>query len=112
MQKKVIKTEQNGDTLFEIKKEDSEIPKVPKPKPVFNSEGKMVFSKFDFSEIGTKKKPPKKDTKRMLLELKQKKEKLKTMEKLGEKERVKEINEKDAWKGVLAKSAGEKVIKI
>ncbi|KAF3422396.1 hypothetical protein E2986_09842 [Frieseomelitta varia] len=109
MQKKIIKTEQNGDTLFEIKKEDSEIPKIPKPKPVFNSEGNMVFSKFDFSEIGTKKKPPKKDTKKILLELKQKKEKLKAMENLGEKEKVEEIKEKDAWKTVLEKSSGEKV---
>lgn len=109
MQKKIIKTEQNGDTLFEIKKEDNEIPKIPKPKPVFNSEGKMVFSKFDFTEIGIKKKPSKKDTKKMLLELKQKKEKLKAMEKLGEKERVEEIKEKDAWKAVLVKSSGEKV---
>ncbi|KAK1117406.1 hypothetical protein K0M31_016776 [Melipona bicolor] len=109
MQKKITKTEQNGDTLFEIKKEDNEIPKIPKPKPVFNSEGKMVFSKFDFTEIGTKKKPPKKNTKKMLLELKQKKEKLKAMEKLGEKERVEEIKEKDAWKAVLVKSNGEKV---
>ena len=112
MQTKIIKTEQNGDTLFEIKKEDNEIPKIPKPKPVFNSEGKMVFSKFDFSEIGTKKKPPKKDTKKILLELKQKKEKLKAMENLGQKEKVEEIKEKDAWKAVLEKSSGEKVINI
>ncbi|KOX79136.1 Surfeit locus protein 6 like protein [Melipona quadrifasciata] len=109
MQKKIIKAEQNGDTLFEVKKEDNEIPKIPKPKPVFNSEGKMVFSKFDLTKIGTNKKPPKKDTKKMLLELKQKKEKLKAMEKLGEKERLEEIKEKDAWKAVLVKSSGKKV---
>ncbi|XP_050473539.1 surfeit locus protein 6 homolog isoform X1 [Bombus huntii] len=109
MQKKLVKIEQNGDTLSNIKEEDSEVPKVPRPKPVFNSEGKMVFSKFDFSEIGTRKKLPKKDAKKMLLELKQKKEKLKAMEQSGEKERVEEIKEKDAWQTALAKAGGEKV---
>lgn len=112
MQKKQVKIEQNGDTLSNIKEEDSEVPKVPRPKPVFNSEGKMVFSKFDFSDLGTRKKLPKKDAKKMLLELKQKKEKLKAMEQSGEKERVEEIKEKDAWQSALAKAGGEKVIKI
>ncbi|XP_043254366.1 surfeit locus protein 6 homolog [Colletes gigas] len=111
MQNKLIKTEQNAAGLSKIKKEDGEMPKIPRPKPVFNSEGKMVFSKFDFSEIGTKKKPPKtgKDPKKLLLQLKQKKEKFKTMEQSGEKEKVQELKEKDAWKSVLAKASGEKV---
>ncbi|XP_076756234.1 surfeit locus protein 6 [Xylocopa sonorina] len=109
MQKKLVKTEQNAAGLPKIKKEDSEVPKIPRPKPVFNSEGKMVFSKFDFSEIGTKRKPPKKDTKKILIELKQKKEKLKEIEESGEKEKAEEIKEKDAWKSVLAKASGEKV---
>ncbi|OAD62452.1 Surfeit locus protein 6 like protein [Eufriesea mexicana] len=108
-QNKVAKTEQNVTGISKIKKEDSEVPKIPRPKPVFNSEGKMVFSKFDFSEIGTKKKPPKKDAKKMLLELNQKKEKLKEMERSGETEKAEEIKEKDAWKTVLAKASGDKV---
>lgn len=109
-QKNITKTEQGVTGISKIKKEDSEIPKIPRPKPVFNSEGKMVFSKFDFSEIGTKKKPPKKDVKKMLLELNQKKEKLKEMERSGETEKAEEIKEKDAWKSVLAKASGEKVV--
>lgn len=109
MQKKAAKIEQNASSLSKIKKEDGEVPKIPRPKPIFNSEGKMVFSKFDFSEIGTKKKPPRKDTKKILLELKQKKEKLKEMEQSGEIEKVQELKEKDAWKSALAKASGEKV---
>lgn len=35
----------------EVKEEKIKIPKVA-TKPVFNSQGKMVFSKFDFSESG------------------------------------------------------------
>ncbi|XP_017882505.1 surfeit locus protein 6 homolog isoform X2 [Ceratina calcarata] len=109
MQRKLMKVEQNSTVVPKIKKEDSDIPKIPRPKPVFNSEGKMVFSKFDFSEIGTKRKPPKKDVKKILVELKQKKEKLKELEQLGEKEKAQQIKEKNAWKSVLAKAGGEKV---
>ncbi|KZC08234.1 PREDICTED: surfeit locus protein 6 homolog [Dufourea novaeangliae] len=110
-QKKLARIEQNSTEGSKIKKEDGEVPKVPRPKPVFNSEGKMVFSKFDFSEIGTKKKPPKsvKDPKKILLQLKQKKDKLKEMEQLGEIEKAQEIKEKDSWKSVLAKASGEKI---
>ncbi|CAK9821798.1 Surfeit locus protein 6 homolog [Anthophora retusa] len=109
MQKTLAKTEGNSAALPKVKKDDAEVPKVPRPKPVFNSEGKMVFSKFDFSEIGTKRKPPKKDPKRMLLDIKQKKEKLREMEQAGEVEKAQNFKEKDAWKSVLAKASGEKV---
>ena len=111
MQKKLVKTEQNAAGVTTIKKEDGEVPKIPRPKPVFNSEGKMVFSKFDFSEIGTKKRPPKreKDPKKILLQLKEKKEKLQEMEQSGEAEKAQEIKEKEAWKSILAKASGDKV---
>lgn len=71
----------------------------------------MVFSKFDFSEIGAKKKLPKteKDPKKILLQLKEKKEKLKAIEQKGEVEKVQLIKEKEAWKTALAKASGEKV---
>lgn len=111
MQKKLVRTEQRAAGLNNYKSEDGEMPKIPRPKPIFNSEGKMVFSKFDFSEIGTKKKPPKneKDPKKILQQLQQKKEKLKKLEQSGEKDKAEEIKEKEAWKSVLAKASGEKV---
>lgn len=111
MQRKLVKTEQNAIGGSKLKNEDGEVPKMPRPKPIFNSEGKMVFSKFDFSEIGTKKKPPKnvKDPKKILLQLKQKNEKLKELEQSGETEKAQEIKEKHAWNSVLAKASGEKV---
>ncbi|XP_076233147.1 surfeit locus protein 6 [Calliopsis andreniformis] len=110
MKKKLMKIEQKAG-VTQIKKEDGETPKIPRPKPVFNSEGKMVFSKFDFSEIGTKKKLRKteKDPKKILLQLKEKKQNLKEMEQSGATEKVQEIKEKEAWKTVLAKSSGQKV---
>lgn len=110
-QKKLAMTEQNAANSNRIKMDNEEIPKVPKPKPVFNSQGKMVFSKFDFSEIGVKKKLPKGENnpKKMLQQLQEKKEKLKQLEESGDKERAEELREKDAWKSVLAKASGEKV---
>lgn len=111
LQKKLARIEQNAAGDSKIKIDNEEVPKVPKPKPVFNSEGKMVFSKFDFSEIGVKKKLPKNqnDPKKMLQQLQQKKEKLKQLENLGDKEKVEDIKEKEAWKSALAKASGEKV---
>lgn len=113
MQRKALKTEQNAIGGSKIKNEDGEVLKMPRPKPIFNSEGKMVFSKFDFSEIGTKKKPPKniKDSKKILLQLKQRKEELKELEQSGETEKAQELKEKHAWNTVLAKASGEKVNK-
>jgi len=111
VQKKLARIEQNSAGGNKIKTENEEVPKVPKPKPVFNSEGKMVFSKFDFSEIGVKKKLPKSqnDPKKLLQQLQQKKEKLKQLEDSGDKEKAEDINEKDAWKSALAKACGEKI---
>ncbi|XP_014210733.1 surfeit locus protein 6 homolog [Copidosoma floridanum] len=91
---------------------EDEKPKISKPqKPIFNSQGHMVFSKFDFSDIGTKKKPVKteKDPKKLLEHLTEKKKKLKELIQSGDKEKALEIKEKDAWKAALAKSTGEKV---
>ncbi|KAL6255080.1 hypothetical protein P5V15_013415 [Pogonomyrmex californicus] len=111
LHKKLARIEQNAVGSSKIKTENEEIPKVPKPKPIFNSEGKMVFSKFDFSEIGVKKKLPKNrnDPKKVLQQLQQKKEKLKQLEDSGNKEKVEDIKEKDAWKSALAKASGEKI---
>lgn len=117
MQKKMARTEQNLSGAARVKTEDGSVsavdaPKIPRAKPVFNSDGNMVFSKFDFSEIGAKKKPPKSesDPKKALQLLQQKKEKIKELEQAGEKEKVQEMKEKEAWKSALAKSSGEKVI--
>lgn len=111
LQRRHAKLEKNKACGSKIKTEDEEVPKVPKPKPVFNSEGKMVFSKFDFSEVGVKKKLPKgqNDPKTILEQLEKKKEKLKQLEDLGDKEKAEDIREKDAWKSALAKASGEKV---
>ncbi|EFN80463.1 Surfeit locus protein 6-like protein [Harpegnathos saltator] len=109
LQKKLARTEQNAAGSSQLSTNDKETPKIPKPKPVFNSQGKMVFSKFDFSEIGMKKKLPKSNPQKILQHLQEKKEKIKQLEESGDKEKAEEIKEKDAWKAALAKANGEKV---
>lgn len=110
MQKKLARTERASAETQKVK-EDVDVPKIPKQKPIFNSQGNMVFSKFDFSEIGTKKKVQKieKDPKKILHQLEEKKKKVKELEEVGEKDKAQEIKEKEAWKSVLAKASGEKV---
>jgi len=110
LQKKLARTEQNAAGGNKIKTEnETEISKIPKAKPVFNPDGKMVFNKFDFSEIGVKKKLPKNDLKKTLQQLQQKKEKLKQLEESGDKEKAEDIKERDTWKSALARANGEKV---
>jgi hypothetical protein len=113
MQKQLIKTERTSGEPVKIK-EEADVPKIPKQKPIFNSKGNMVFSKFDFSEIGTKKSPIKTENnpKKILQKLEEKKKELKKLEETGNKELAQEIKEKDMWKTALAKATGEKVSKI
>merc|ERR1719461_1863642 len=63
----------------------------PNAKPVYNSEGKMVFSKFDLSNNG------------------QTGSKSKKQEAQGETARVNEIEETSAWSKALEKSEGAKI---
>ncbi|XP_022115810.2 surfeit locus protein 6 homolog [Pieris rapae] len=83
---------------------------VTQVKPVFNTDGKLVFSKFDFANLGTKEKVPKghKDPKKILDELKQQEQKV---QELSEKDsdKAKDLKEKMAWKNILQKAEGQKI---
>lgn len=94
----------------------SEFGNRPKPlKPIYNSEGKMVFSKFDFSESGyknevmEKKGRDERDPHKMLKKIEKQNEKLKELEMMGEIGKLTEIREKIAWNKALSKSEGVKV---
>ncbi|XP_034840982.1 surfeit locus protein 6 homolog [Maniola hyperantus] len=79
-------------------------------KPIFNSEGKLVFSKFDFAKLGERDTSNKsqKDPKKILDNLKQQEEKLQKLAEV-DSEKAKELKEKAAWKNILQKAEGEKV---
>lgn len=94
----------------------SSVEEKPKPKanitkPVFNNEGKLVFSKFDFANVGKKERVNKveKDPKKILENLKQQEDKIRLLEEKEDQGKVKEIKEKIAWKNVLQKAEGQKV---
>lgn len=82
------------------------------PKPIFNSEGRMVFSKFDFGELTVPTTTMKKttlDPKAALIKIKKVKEKVKHLEASGDSETAKAIVEKKAWEGALQRAEGVKV---
>lgn len=96
-------------TNAEIKIEENDT-KPTITKPVFNSEDKMVFSKFDFANLGKKQhKKQEKDPKKLLKKFEEQKDKLQKLEESGEIEKVTEIKEKTAWKNALAKAEGVKI---
>lgn len=82
----------------------------PSHKPVFNKDGKMVFSKFDFSETGDRgdAAPAGKDFKKLIEKAKKQKEKV---QKVKDKDESagKALEEKVQWEKVLKKAQGVKV---
>lgn len=79
-------------------------------KPVYNSEGKMVFSKFDLSNGGFGgNKSKKQDPKLALQTIQKHKDKVKKLQAQGETARVNEIEESSAWSKALEKSEGAKI---
>ncbi|XP_023016901.2 surfeit locus protein 6 homolog [Leptinotarsa decemlineata] len=79
-------------------------------KPVFNKEDKIVFSKFDFENVGKHKKTKQeKDPKKLLKKLKERDEEIQKLKESGEVEKAVEIKEKTSWKNALAKAEGQKV---
>merc|ERR1712083_909492 len=89
---------------------------VSKAKPVYNSDGKMVYSKFD---LGTKslasfngassQNSKKKDPKSALQSIQEQKVKLKRLEEKGETDIAKNMEESSAWDKALDKTEGVKV---
>jgi len=107
LQKALNKAKKNTAEGDAIKIENKDEQKIPKR--IFNSEGKMVFNKFDFSEIGVKKKLPKNDPKKMLHQLQENKEKFKQLKESGDTEKAEDLKKRNTWKFALARVNGEKV---
>ena len=84
----------------------------PSGKPIYNKEGKMVFSKFDFSASGVNQTPSGgskgKDYKKLLQKIEHDKSKLEQL-KERDADAAKVAMEKASWKKVLQKAEGVKV---
>lgn len=83
----------------------------PKPmqpsKPIYNKEGKMVFSKFDFSER-KEAKPEKKNYKALLEKAQKNKEKMEAL-KETDAAAANNLKQKQQWQNVLQKAEGVRV---
>ena len=81
-------------------------------KPVFNKEGQMVFSKFDFTDSNKKEKHKNefrgKDYKRLLEKVEKRNEKINKV-KSKDETAGKVLEDKFKWKAALDKAEGEKV---
>lgn len=88
-------------------------PKPVKPKkPIYNQNGQLVFSKFDFSNSSVMSEDSdmkSKDLKQILSQALKEKEKMKHLEKKGENEAAVSIADQTAWSAALQKAEGKKV---
>ncbi|XP_055911710.1 surfeit locus protein 6 homolog [Eupeodes corollae] len=85
-------------------------------KPIFNAEGKIVFSKFDFAAAHGSKNKKKSNSEKVirnpqqvLSSMKEMDNKLKELEGKGEQEKATEIKKDLAWKKAFDKIDGKKV---
>ncbi len=81
-------------------------------KPIYNKEGKMVFSKFDFSQSSSKDNktdlPTGKNYKKILENIEKNKEKMQKL-KETDADAAKNVKDKTAWKTALQKAEGAKI---
>ncbi|TMW53846.1 hypothetical protein DOY81_001131 [Sarcophaga bullata] len=75
-------------------------------KPVFNEEGKIVFSKFDFAH---KKKNSHQNPREILKKIKETDKKINELKEMGETEKALEMKNDLAWKKAFDKVDGKKV---
>ena len=90
--------------------------KSPAAKPVFNKEGKIVFSKFDFTDVDGGKEKKKgsdvltgKNYKKLLEKVEKRKEKLEKVREKGGCGAARTLQKKIQWQTVLQKAEGVKV---
>lgn len=86
-------------------------PSSVKGKPVFNKEGNVVFSKFDFINSGSSDKPSAgsgKNYKKLLQASEKQRQKLELLEQ-SDKNNASAVKEQTAWKKAVQKASGVKV---
>ena len=116
--KKKAKKKEKKQSISDTKAQNNSAVKVDTPKqmktpskPIYNSEGNLVFSKFDFTASGKKKRHSDltgKDYKRLLEKIEKRNEKLKELKSRDETAAV-NLKEKFKWDAALHKAEGEKV---
>lgn len=108
MKQKLMKLGNKAGKGNKVKMEAIETAGAKLVKPVKTNSGKVVFSKFDFTEesgVGEKKKKET-DPKAALKQIEKKKEKLRHFEEIGKNEKVKMLEDKAAWKTAMERAEG------
>uniref|UniRef100_B5DUI9 Ribosomal RNA-processing protein 14/surfeit locus protein 6 C-terminal domain-containing protein n=1 Tax=Drosophila pseudoobscura pseudoobscura TaxID=46245 RepID=B5DUI9_DROPS len=101
----VVKHEEDGDT-----KDSKALIKPVKQQPVYNQDGKIVYSKVDFAATpGGKQKKSHQNPKEILKKLKDTKKQINELKEQGETEKAAEMQTDIAWKKAFDKVAGKKV---
>ncbi|XP_052903187.1 surfeit locus protein 6 homolog [Anopheles moucheti] len=114
---KLLKEKLKSINMMAIKQERSklvehkplDVKKEKKPEPIFNAEGKIVFSKVQLDEGDVRKRGIETDTKKLLKKVIDNKKQLAELKESGDLEKYAEIKKKQAWEKALAKTAGQKV---
>lgn len=115
MQNKKNKQKKNFVKEHVVRSKKEEILEKAKPKPIFNKDGNLVFSKFDFvtskadQEVSGKKKAAgNKDYKKLLKRVEKNKQKMEKL-KVSDSAKAQKLEEKEKWKKVIDKAKGVKV---
>ncbi|KAF8781558.1 surfeit locus protein 6 homolog [Argiope bruennichi] len=108
--KKVVLTQAN-EAEMQTKKLTEKKEK-PEEKPVYNKDGKIIYSKLDFSENGLEEKKKSefsgKKYKKLLKKAEEKKEKIEKLKEINP-EKATTVEQKEKWKKALLKSENVKI---
>lgn len=114
LRKKAEKQNKNKGNIAKKETQVNGEPGSPKAKlkPVYNKEGKLVFSKFDFTETGGKDRGKSnlvgKDYKRLLEKIEKRQQHIDKV-KETDMEKGKQVETKMAWEAAIQRSQGQKV---
>lgn len=112
-QEKILKNKPHIVNGGETSKGGNPSTKTP-TKPIYNKEGQIVFSKFDFTDSAKKEKKENqnelhgKDYKRLLEKIEKRNEKIKKLKNKDE-DAAKSLQDKYKWESVMNKAEGQKV---
>ncbi|KAK3890718.1 hypothetical protein Pcinc_005353 [Petrolisthes cinctipes] len=98
-------------TMEDMEPENGRQKKKQRKTPIYNSEGELVFSKFDFSSNVREENPSRKskNLKQLLSKALKEKEKMKQLEEKGMPETAAELAEHRSWAAAMNKAEGIKI---
>merc|ERR1719334_547245 len=109
LKQKLMSIGKNAGNLQKVLNKDVQSMGAKLSKPGVKTENGVVFSKFDFQDLGAKETKKNLDPQAALVKIKKNKEKIKLWEEKGKIEKAKSIENNIAWENALGKAQGEKI---